>query len=285
MSMALIREYLKASGYTEQALLEHFELPRIHFLFYPVGHQGERFAELYRAPGTAVFLARVLIGGYAESREAFGAHMPDAVFAAMVEAGLLEKAGADWQAAGLLFPYEGFFVCADRAFRGLERMAPDLEYVAGGADPTSVQFYDGMSRKPCRTRPRTTHSMPTVRLTQSTGPTRTPSPVVGSRFRCTRLDLYEQCSDHITEYMASSHEVGRRPRICRISRYSFSFRPRAAQGCSRSGVSAACVTVSTTPTSYRLGDLVRCVSRGRGLGTYRAWRRGHGPRIRTEGGR
>ncbi|MFN7939283.1 MAG: class I SAM-dependent methyltransferase [Bryobacteraceae bacterium] len=151
MSMTLIREYLEGAGYTEQALLKHFELPRIHFLFYPLGHQGERFAQLYGAPGTVAFLARVLIGGYAESREAFAAHMPGAVFEAMVDAGILEQVGEQWQAKGLLFPYDGFFVCADRAFRGLERMAPDLEYVAGGADPTSVQFYEGMSRRPCRT--------------------------------------------------------------------------------------------------------------------------------------
>ncbi|KFF60265.1 hypothetical protein JF66_05470 [Cryobacterium sp. MLB-32] len=39
--------------------------------------------------------------------------------------------------------------------------------------------------------------------------------------------LYEQCSLHITEYMASSPEVGRRPRISRIFAYSLAFRPRA----------------------------------------------------------
>ncbi|MBS1825251.1 MAG: methyltransferase [Acidobacteria bacterium] len=151
MSMALIRDYLETAGYAENALLAHFGLPKIHFLFYPVGQQGKRFAELYLAAGTATFLARVLIGGFADSRAAFGAHMPDTVFAAMVEAGLLERSGEQWQATGLLFPYEGFYVCSDRAFRGLERMPPDLEYVAGGADPTSVQFYEGMSRRPCRT--------------------------------------------------------------------------------------------------------------------------------------
>jgi hypothetical protein len=35
--------------------------------------------------------------------------------------------------------------------------------------------------------------------------------------RCTLLDLYEQCSLHMTEYIANSLElVGRRPRISRM---------------------------------------------------------------------
>ena len=52
--------------------------------------------------------------------------------------------------------------------------------------------------------------------------------VVPNRRRCTLLDLYEQCSLHITEYMASSDEVGRRPRMCRIRAYSSSSRPSSA---------------------------------------------------------
>ena len=59
--------------------------------------------------------------------------------------------------------------------------------------------------------------------------------------------LYEQCSLHITEYMASSPEVGRRPRMVRISAYSPGVNPRAAYGCSFSGVLIALVTVSATP--------------------------------------
>lgn len=58
------------------------------------------------------------------------------------------------------------------------------------------------------------------------------------------LLLYEQCSDHITEYMASSAPVGRRPRISTTLSYSSFFRPSSAQGSSTSGVAAACSTVS-----------------------------------------
>src|SRR5215207_3947341 len=45
----------------------------------------------------------------------------------------------------------------------------------------------------------------------SPGPTSTHGASVGRRPRWERDDLYEQCSDHITEYMASSRCVGSRP--------------------------------------------------------------------------
>src|ERR671916_3000782 len=70
--------------------------------------------------------------------------------------------------------------------------------------------------------------------------------------RCTLEDLYEQCSDHITEYMASSDDVGRRPRISRIRAYSSSFRPSSAHGCAWSEVPRALSTVSTTGQRYRV---------------------------------
>src|SRR6266404_4585795 len=45
----------------------------------------------------------------------------------------------------------------------------------------------------------------------SPGGTMTRSPVVGKRFKCIREDLYEQCSDHITEKTPSSTRLGSRP--------------------------------------------------------------------------
>ena len=41
-------------------------------------------------------------------------------------------------------------------------------------------------------------------------------------------DLYEQCSDHMTEYIASSLAVGRRPRMSTIRPYSSGLRPSSA---------------------------------------------------------
>src|SRR3954471_21649612 len=46
----------------------------------------------------------------------------------------------------------------------------------------------------------------------SPGPWITRGPLVGSRRRCTRDDLYEQCSENITEKTPSSVYVGGRPR-------------------------------------------------------------------------
>src|SRR6476469_7577767 len=55
----------------------------------------------------------------------------------------------------------------------------------------------------------------------------------------------------MTEYMASSLLVGRRPRISRMRWYSSAFSPSSAQGCSWSASSAAMATVSSTASIYR----------------------------------
>src|ERR1700753_1053912 len=62
----------------------------------------------------------------------------------------------------------------------------------------------------------------------SPGPWITQGALVGSFFRCTREDLYEQCSDHITEKMPSSVIEGSRPMISRIRSYSSLVRPCSA---------------------------------------------------------
>src|SRR5215211_5702108 len=59
----------------------------------------------------------------------------------------------------------------------------------------------------------------------SPGPTSTASPSLGSRRTWTRDDLYEQCSDHMTEYMASSSGFGSRPNTRAMSAASSSVRP------------------------------------------------------------
>src|SRR4029453_7844301 len=48
----------------------------------------------------------------------------------------------------------------------------------------------------------------------------------------------------MTEYIASSALVGRRPRMLRMRSYSSGFSPSAAYGCSFSGVAAATTAVS-----------------------------------------
>src|SRR6476660_5330035 len=60
----------------------------------------------------------------------------------------------------------------------------------------------------------------------SPGPCTTRRLRVGRRFRCTRDDLYEQCSLHITLKMPSSVRVGSRPpSSCLIFSYSSGVRP------------------------------------------------------------
>src|ERR671917_623695 len=62
----------------------------------------------------------------------------------------------------------------------------------------------------------------------SPGGTMTRSPSVGSRLRCAREDLYEQCSDHMTEKTPSSTKVGSRPSRARMRSNSSEVRLCAA---------------------------------------------------------
>src|SRR4028118_405654 len=62
----------------------------------------------------------------------------------------------------------------------------------------------------------------------SPGPQITQGAVVGSFFRWMREDLYEQCSDHMTEKMPSSVRFGSRPIAWRTRSYSSGERPCSA---------------------------------------------------------
>src|SRR6187402_1110299 len=59
----------------------------------------------------------------------------------------------------------------------------------------------------------------------SPGPQITQGASVGSFLRCSRLDLYEQCSLHMTEKMPSSTRLGSRPIAFRTCSYSSALRP------------------------------------------------------------
>jgi hypothetical protein len=62
----------------------------------------------------------------------------------------------------------------------------------------------------------------------SPGPCTTSFPRVGSRFKCTLLDLYEQCSLHITEKIPNSVIFGSRRKIFCIRAYSSAVTPCSA---------------------------------------------------------
>src|ERR1700733_13116907 len=59
----------------------------------------------------------------------------------------------------------------------------------------------------------------------SPGPWITQGALVGKPRRCSREDLYEQCSFHIAEKMPSSVKVGIRPISLRMRSYSSGFSP------------------------------------------------------------
>src|SRR6478736_6257312 len=62
----------------------------------------------------------------------------------------------------------------------------------------------------------------------SPGPQITHGASVGSFLRWMRLDLYEQCSLHMTEKMPSSTRLGSRPMALRTCSYSSALRPCCA---------------------------------------------------------
>src|SRR6478672_8723537 len=79
----------------------------------------------------------------------------------------------------------------------------------------------------------------------------------------------------MTEYIASSELVGRRPRISRIRAYSSAFRPSSAHGWSRSASAEAIATVSRVPEAPELVGWAVDVERGAALvsGTAAIYRR------------
>src|SRR3977135_301886 len=71
----------------------------------------------------------------------------------------------------------------------------------------------------------------------SPGPWITHGALVGNPLRCSREDLYEQCSFHIAEKIPSSVKLGTRPISLRMRSYSSGFSPWLATS---SGVICGC---------------------------------------------
>ena len=114
--------------------------------------------------------------------------------------------------------------------------------------PGRARWPTGGCGSRCGPRPRCP-SPPSTTPAFSPGPTRTHGASDGRRPRWTRDDLYEQCSDHMTAYMASSSSFGDRPRISSMRAASSSVSPRARwMGCD--GVA---VGTDGPPCDYRTG--------------------------------
>src|ERR1700738_766664 len=89
----------------------------------------------------------------------------------------------------------------------------------------------------------------------SPGPWITQGALVGNPRRCSRDDLYEQCSFHIAEKIPSSVKLGTRPISLRMRSYSSGFSPWLATS---SGVICGWVTRHFA----RLKSLIREIGRG-----------------------
>src|SRR5271156_3090091 len=81
----------------------------------------------------------------------------------------------------------------------------------------------------------------------SPGPCTTCVPRVGSRFKCTRDDLYEQCSLHITLKIPSSVKDGSRPSIFCVRAYSSGERPCSAAICGVTLISVSIILCRIIP--------------------------------------
>src|SRR5215471_3340155 len=90
----------------------------------------------------------------------------------------------------------------------------------------------------------------------SPGPCTTSLLRVGSRFRWTRDDLYEQCSLHITLKMPSSVREGSRPRAFLMRLYSSGVMPWSAM---TSGVMAEACVVGMRYFYFRIHGQERCM--------------------------
>src|SRR5205807_9357945 len=88
----------------------------------------------------------------------------------------------------------------------------------------------------------------------SPGPSTTRAPVVGNLRRWTRDDLYEQCSDHMTEKIPSSSMFGARPRICSMREYSSGESPCWAMTAGVMGCGCIAARLSRSERGERRGE-------------------------------
>lgn len=148
-SFRIVSGYLNESGYSESFLQDHFRLPSIHHLLYPVGKQGKFFHDRYQALGKTVFLARLLFGGYTESRDEFTKYMRDSVFDAFLELGILEPVERGFRSSVLLFPIMGLLITSDRTFRPDGKAYTGSDLVMSGTESMCRTFLESFSKRPC----------------------------------------------------------------------------------------------------------------------------------------
>lgn len=147
-----VRAFLTASGYTEEFLLKHFEVPSLHDLLYAYGdRRREKLHRLSQGPGAALFLARLLLRGYTVGkqeclREA-GALMAD--FEAL---GLIEPQPGDAvRCPVVVYPALNLFVAADRPlYPDGSRGYMGSDYVLSGTEAICRRYVASLPPTRCR---------------------------------------------------------------------------------------------------------------------------------------
>src|ERR1700733_1356165 len=97
----------------------------------------------------------------------------------------------------------------------------------------------------------------------SPGPCTTCVPRVGSFFKCTRDDLYEQCSLHITLKIPSSVRFGSRPRIFCVRAYSSGVKPCSAAICGVTLRSVSIIATTAEGSERKYSQQFACSASGR----------------------
>lgn len=150
-AFAAVRKWFEWTGFTEDAVKEHFEIPHLHHLLYAYGLQREFLEKKYQAKGITVFQARTFIGGYADTAEIFATYMGMDNLSAFFELGLLvEEEFGRYSCPVLLYPALGFWVAADRGLRPDGTGYRGKDYVMSGTEFLCRQYVDTVSTAPCK---------------------------------------------------------------------------------------------------------------------------------------
>lgn len=152
-SFAVVREFLKNSGYNEEFLKTHFGIPAIEPLLMPQGMLFEHFEKLYQGEGTALFLTRLFIGGYAAPRQQFQQHCSREVMDAFLDLGLVQDVKGshhDLRAPVLMYPAYGLYITSDAGPR-MEGVTgySGQDFVMSGTEDICRDFIDGFSKSEC----------------------------------------------------------------------------------------------------------------------------------------
>jgi SAM-dependent methyltransferase len=145
-----VREFLQGSGYTEEFLLAHFQLPALHLLLRPFGMHGSYLGMKYQGEGLPLFVARLLMAGFPATVEEQERYLPDGVRAALLELGILEELpDGSVQSVVMVHPAYGFYVASDRGMRPSGAVYRGDDFVMSGAENLSRTYVEGFGKSPC----------------------------------------------------------------------------------------------------------------------------------------